>query len=272
MDRSAAAWTWAVMAVVVAGRAAAGDYLGDMAWPRAAESLPDRVVIIPFAAGAKQHGPHLPMNTDQQVMDYLLEAAVAERDVIVSPPILHGWFPAFRSYPGTEIADPAVFQAYVMAVARSLINSGARRLVFLNTGIGRATGLPLSVVARDIKADHGVPTLVLSWDDLESAAAEPLYDQLRGGHADEGETSIMLALRPEQVQMDQAAPDYRDPPRPQIGYAPGRFDRESETGQFGDPTLATRAKGEALLDLMRTNLLLALDQFDAATRVENSTP
>ena len=156
----------AVSAVALPRPAPAGHYLGDLTWAEAAELLPGRLVVIPFAAGAKQHGLHLPMKTDQTVMDYLLKVAVAERDVIVAPPILHGWFPAFRSYPGTEIADPAVFQDYVRAVARSLINSGADRLVFLNTGINRATGLPLSVVARDLRTDHGVATLVLSWDDL----------------------------------------------------------------------------------------------------------
>lgn len=238
-----------------------GAFLGDLTWQQAELELPAKVVILPFAAGAKEHGPHLPLRTDQLVMDRLLEAAVRERDVIVAPPILHGWFPAFRDYPGTEVADAAVFQNYVSAVAESLVRHGAQRLVFLNTGITKASGLPLSIVARDIRANHDVATLVVSWDDLEGAESESVYEQLRGGHADEGETSIVLHLRPDLVRMDLAQADYRKSPRAQIGYVPGKFDRNSESGVYGDPTLADPDKGEVLMTSMIENFLLALDQF-----------
>ena len=143
--------------------AQAGAWLGDLTWEEAAQRLPSTLVIIPFAAGAKEHGPHLPMNTDAVVMHYLVEAAVSERDVVVAPPILHGWFPAFRGYPGTEVADGSVFAAYVRAVADSLVAHGARRIVFLNTGISKATGLPLMMVfsklsfwLREIGVDRSV--------------------------------------------------------------------------------------------------------------------
>jgi creatinine amidohydrolase len=227
-----------------------GTRLGDLTWQQAQIQLPLKLVIVPFAAGAKEHGPHLPMRTDQLVMERLIEVAVKERDVIVAPPILHGWFPAFRDYPGTEVADSTVFQNYVLAVAESLVRHGVQRLVFLNTGIARATGLPLSIVARDIRANHDVRTLVVSWDDLES-----------GGHADEGETSIVLHLRPDLVRMDLARADYRQAPVEQIGYAPGKFDRAAELGVYGDPTLANSKKGEVLMNIMAENFLLALDQF-----------
>ena len=120
---------------------------------------------------------------------------------------------------------------------------------------------PLSIVARDIRASHDVRTLVISWDDLESDDSEAYYQQDRGGHADEGETSIIRYLRPDLVAMDKAAIDYRTEPRRQLGYAPGKFDRESESGLYGDPTLATAEKGKALLAIMRQNFLTALDQF-----------
>ncbi len=238
-----------------------GHYLGHLTWTEAHEALTtSSLVIIPFAAGAKEHGPHLPMNTDQAVMEYLLDVVVRERNVIVAPPILHGWFPAFRDYPGTEVSAD-VFQNYVREVAQSLVRHGAQRILLLNLGITRATGLPLTIVARDIRADHNVPTLVVSWGDLDTD--EVTLDQERGGHADESETSISLVLQPDLVQMDKATTEYRTSPREQIGYAPGKFDRATEPGHFGDPTLATEAKGRAVLEMMEKNLLLAIDQFAA---------
>ena len=87
-----------------------GVHLGDLSWPQAERRYRETpIVIIPFGAGAKEHGAHMPMNADRVVMDHLVNAAIGSRDVIVAPPILHGWFPAFREFPGTEVADPTVF-------------------------------------------------------------------------------------------------------------------------------------------------------------------
>lgn len=240
----------------------AGHYLGDLTWTEAERAFNETpIVVIPFGAGAKEHGPHLPMKTDELVLTHLTNAAVEHRHVLVAPPILHGWFPAFRDYPGTEIADALIFQSYVAEVAQSLIRHGARSLVFLNTSISRATGLPLSIVARDIRANHDVPTLIVSWDDLETEEAATFYEQKRGGHADEMETSIVLFLRPDLVKMDRAERNYRGESTEQIGYAPGKFSRADESGVYGDPTLADSDKGRRMLEHMTANWLLALDQF-----------
>ncbi len=247
----------------------AGAFLGEMTWPEAERRMAEApAVILPFGAGAKEHGPHLPMNADAVVMDWLCRLAVDSVPVVVAPPILHGWFPAFRDHPGTEVAGPAIFQAFVEEVALSLVKGGARRLVFLNTGIARATGLPLSVVAREIRVRTGVPTLVVSWDDLETSEVESFQEQSWGGHADELETSIHLVLQPGLVQMEMARPGERTPGGdPGPGYRPGLFSRDpgdpayAPSGLSGDPTLATPEKGERLLAIMGREWLRALRTF-----------
>jgi creatinine amidohydrolase len=249
-----------------------GGFLGELTWPEAVERIPAApLVIIPFGAGAKEHGPHLPMNADRVVMDYLLRQAVDSLPVLVAPPVLHGWFPAFREFPGTEVADPAVFQAYLSAVAESLVRQGARRLVFLNTGVSRATGLPIAIVAREIRVRTGTPTLVVSWDDLESDEVATLTEQSSGGHADEIETSIHLVLQPSLVRQDAIPGAAPTTPRPDIpGYRPGVFSRRqddpafSALGYSGDPSLASREKGERVLAIMTREWLRALRRFTAA--------
>ena len=247
----------------------AGVRLADLSWPEAEARFRDTpIVILPFAAGAKEHGPHLPMNADRVVMEHLVDAALESRDVLVAPPILHGWFPAFRGFPGTEVSDPAVFQAYVFEVALSLTRAGAQRLVFLNTGISRATGLPISVAAREIRVQTGVPTLVISWGDLETEESEQIAEQQEGGHGGEIETSINLHLQPGRVDMDRAVTDYGEQPEQDYaGYKPGVFSRDpadpnySDTGIYGDPTLATPEKGQKALAIMTAEWLKALDGF-----------
>ncbi len=250
-----------------------GAYLGDLTWRDAEKRLQEApLVIIPFAAGAKEHGPHLPMNADQKVMEYLCLQAVSSQPVLVAPPILHGWFPAFRDFPGTEVADAEIFWRYVFEVARSLIKQGAKRIVFLNTGITKATGLPISIAAREIRVQTGTPTLVLSWDDLETPEIDALQEQNAGGHADEIETSINLYLQPELVHMDRAVVDYGDDSKKDYpGYQPGLFSRNeqdpaySTTGLFGDPTLATAEKGKKALDILTRQWLKSLAGFSKAS-------
>lgn len=246
-----------------------GAYLGDLSWPEAERRfLTTPVIIVPFGAGAKEHGPHLPMNADRVVMDYLLQAAVEATDVIVAPPILHGWFPAFRDFPGTEVADPSVFQSYIQQVGLSLANKGAQRIVFLNTGISTATGLPISIAAREIRVETGVPTLVVSWDDLETDDIAALQEQEAGGHGDEIETSINLFLQAELVDMDLAVQDYGDRTEKDYGgYQPGRLTRDvtdpayTASGIFGDATLATPEKGKLALEALTREWIKALEGF-----------
>lgn len=246
-----------------------GAYLGDLTWPEAERRLRETpLVIVPFGAGAKEHGPHLPMNADRKVMEYLCWQAVDSLAVLVAPPILHGWFPAFRDFPGTELGDADLFSRYVFEVAHSLVEHGARRIVFLNTGIMRATGLPIAIAAREIRVETGTPTLVVSWDDLETPEIDALAEQSAGGHADEIETSINLFLQPELVSTDLPPADYGDTYRKDYpGYKPGLFSRDpddpaySETGYFGDPSLASAEKGEAALAAMTRQWLKALRGF-----------
>lgn len=249
-----------------------GAFLGDLTWPEAETRLTQApIVVLPIGAGAKEHGPHLPMNADAVVLEYLCRIAVDSLPVVVAPPILHGWFPAFRAFPGTEVADPAAFEAYVMEVARSLVRHGARRLVFLNTGVRLATGLPLGVVAREIRVQTGTPTLLVSWDDLEPPEMDNLAEQEYGGHADEVETSIHLVLQPGKVHMDRAVPGLRpEGPPPGPGYRPGFLARDPQdpdyapSGVSGDPTLATEEKGRQALALLSREWLAALRSFALA--------
>lgn len=249
-----------------------GAYMSDLTWPEAEarfKSAP--IVIVPFGAGAKEHGPHLPLSADKITLDHLLKVAVDSTNVLVAPTILAGWFPAFREFPGTDISDPDVFWKYAYEVGASLVRHGAKRVVYLNTGIRNSTGLPLAIAARELHTNTGVPVLLISWNDLETAETAMLEQQKAGGHADEIETSIILALRPDLVHMDRAVTDYHgllEPGGP--GYLPGGYSRDpkspeySTTGVSGDAKLATVEKGRKALAIMDRQLLLALRSFSTA--------
>ena len=77
-------------------------YLEDISWTSARELLsPDDVIVIPLGAGAKEHGPHLPLSTDFIQAEGLAKLVALQRKVIITPVVNYGFYPFFLKYPGS---------------------------------------------------------------------------------------------------------------------------------------------------------------------------
>jgi creatinine amidohydrolase len=234
----------------------AGVFLGELTWAEAGERFASgAVALIPVGAAAKEHGLHLPLDTDARVVRALAARAAARLPVVVAPVVGFGYYPAFAAYPGSQHLRAETFAALVAELAGNFADHGLRKIAILNNGV--STEKPIADAASRIERTHGAALLVLNTRVL-GRGADRLLQQESGGHADERETSVMLALAPEAVRMERARPAYRvagtpmpfspDPASP--GYNP--------TGATGDPTLATAAKGEAILAEMEREIVAAL--------------
>lgn len=231
----------------------AGAFLADLTWAEAGERIAGgAVVVVPVGAAAKEHGLHLPLDTDWRVAGALARRLIERLPVVVAPTVGFGFYPAFAAYPGSQHLRSETFQAMVSDLLGNLVDHGARKIAVLNNGV--STEPPLADVARRLLAERGV-VLHLAHTRLLGRGADRLLEQASGGHADERETSVMLALAPEAVRMARARPAHRpenaplpfspDPSAP--GYNP--------TGATGDPTRASAAKGEAILAEMMRDLV-----------------
>jgi hypothetical protein len=79
-----------------------GILLEDLTWVEAEKILtPDTVVVIPLGAESKEHGPHLKLNNDWLMAEYLKRAILLRADVVVAPTLNYGYYPAFLDYPGS---------------------------------------------------------------------------------------------------------------------------------------------------------------------------
>jgi creatinine amidohydrolase len=145
-----------------------------------------------------------------------------------------GYYPAFTPFAGSQHLGAGTFKAVVRELLDGFVTQGARRFALLNTGV--STEQPLDEVAG-ARAD----TLVLHMR-LTGRAAEALVEHKDGGHADERETSVVLALDPRSVRMERLAPA-------------GPFEQSAATG---DPTRATSFKRERLLAARIEDMILAL--------------
>lgn len=239
-----------------------GVWLEDMTWPEAeAWFKRGAVVVLPIGAASKEHGHHLPLCTD-----YLLARAFAQRvaeelPVVIAPVLSLGYYPAFRHYPGSQHLSPETFAAVLRDVLGGFIAQGVRNLSIINTGI--STEPVVNVQLREIYEETGVRVSAAHISRL-GRAANGIFEQDLGGHGDEHETSLIMAIAPERVREGAATEDYgnaRAAPRT-VFYVPTVFGEKepdgpdySATGVRGDPTLATPEKGRQALDAIVDDLV-----------------
>lgn len=242
-----------------------GVWLERLTWPEAQAKIEAGwPFVIPIGAISKEHGHHLPLNTDFIYAQALAEGVAAQLPVVIAPILSFGYYPAFVNYPGSLHYSAATFQALLGETFAKLAKDGVKRLAVINTGV--STEPCLRIAVRDFYAQSGIRVLTADIRDL-GRKSRSILQQRAGGHADESETSVMLAIAPETVKLDRAVPDYGNPPEApgSVFYTPTVFSGDpasgpdySRRGARGDPTLATAEKGRAILTEMVGDLLAGL--------------
>jgi creatinine amidohydrolase len=239
-----------------------GYLLEDQTWPEAEKLLNrDSVIVIPIGAASKEHGPHLRLGNDFRMAEYLRRRVVEEASVILLPTVGYHYYPAFAEYPGSTSLRLETARDLVIDIVRSLARFGPRRFYALNTGV--STVRALAPAAETLLAEG----ILLRYTDLDATMGPVVKDVSRqegGTHADEIETSMMLYIAPESVDMAAAVKDYRPSKGMGLTRDPRGAGTYSPTGTWGDPTLATREKGERLVEALVTALLRELDELRRA--------
>jgi creatinine amidohydrolase len=210
--------------------------------------------ILPVGAGAKEHGFHLPMGTDRIQAEALAARLSGQIDALVWPTLSYGYYPAFSEYAGSCSLSVATFEALIEDITTALLGYGCKSVFVLDTGLST-----ISPIERALARIASEKTCHLRIHDgaKYKTTADRIAQQKFGSHADELETSLMLALAPDAVDMTlaEASPvagrDASGPLTPFDSSSPNY----SASGSFGDPAYATRAKGELLLAAMTDDLV-----------------
>lgn len=230
-----------------------GLLLETLTWAEAETCLTaDTIVVIPLGAACKEHGLHLPLNNDWLLAEYLKQRVLNELEhVVVAPTIGYHFYPAFIEYPGSISLRLETARDLIVDTCTSLSRFGPHRFYVLNTGV--STLRPLEAASEQLAAEQ----IILRYTELERllAPVKHLEEQPGGGHADEVETSMMLYIAPDVVTMAKAVNEFRD--------GPGRLTRDknsqegvlSESGVWGDATLATVEKGRVFTETLVSGIL-----------------
>jgi creatinine amidohydrolase len=255
-----------------------GQRLDPLTWNAAEELLTQQsVVVIPIAGASLEHGLHLPLDTDAVIADELANRLVRSRAIVVAPVVTYTHAPALAGYPGSSGVTLATARDTVADVARSFARSGPRRYYALSTSLSGAAALR---AAAEVLRTEGILLRYAQYDQLLDRASRGLRDQNVVGHADDVETSMMLAAKPASVTMANAVRDFAP------ANALGTLARQQATnailspsGTWGDPTKATAAKGQAILEALTGAIAQEIDALQqteppaasAATAVSSQT-
>ncbi len=238
-----------------------GILLEDLTWIEAEKILtPDTVVVIPLGAESKEHGPHLKLKNDFLMAEYLKQRVLEQSNVVIAPTINYSFYPAFLEYPGSTSLRLETARDLIVDICRSVARYGPRRFYVLNTGISTLRALK---PAADLLAADGI---LLRYTDLK--ITEPVEKTIRqeegGTHADEIETSMMLYMAPASVNMKKAVKDYHPNKPGPLTRDPNGNGTYSPTGSWGDPMLATRAKGEKVTKALVAGILKEIEELRAS--------
>jgi creatinine amidohydrolase len=229
-------------------------YLENLTWVEAEKAFKNyEVVLLALGASTKEHGPHLPLKTDYLMAEYFKGRVAEEVPLIVLPTLQYGHYPAFLEYPGSISLEAETFEHVVIDICRSMNGYGLRKFYVLNTGI--STLRPLQAAAEEL-SKQGIILRYLNLLDADKNLPAGLLKEEGGTHAEEEETSLMLYIAPETVDISRAVKDFDPRPgRKGLTRNPDGQGSYSPTGIWGDPTLATREKGEIIVETIAKEIV-----------------
>jgi len=230
------------------------------------------IVIIPVGS-TEQHGAHLPLGTDAMIGFEIAKKASEkikdEVNVVIAPAVTIGLSIEHIDFPGTiTTRDAATLTNFLKDICKSLTHHGVRKIILLNAHGGNR-GLLMNV-AVEVRKETGAFVVIAEWFRFAREEVEKITSTL-DIHGGECETSLMLFLFPNLVQMDKARKEFPDElsVKEYITFGKKASKTEfswltadlSKSGIIGDPTQATADKGKKLFEIIVEKLCCLLKEL-----------
>ena len=252
---------------------------------------PARTIAVLPVAATEQHGPHLPLSVDTVLADGIVAASLPhlspELSVLFLPTQAVGLSPEHARFPGTLTLKAETVLRLWTEIGESVAAAGVRKLLLFNSHGGQVSVMDL--VARDLRARLNLLVYSCSWfnlplHDAQGQDLNALFsaeEHRFGIHGGEIETSMMLSLAPQRVQIEQAR-DFASTAQARAQQYPilgnGRSAKLGwqtqdyhPAGAVGHAAAATAAKGDALVQAAGralAQLLAELDRLPLSTLVD----
>ena len=255
-------------------------FLGEMTNPEVEAFLTDHDAVIVPVGSTEQHGPHGPLLTDVLVPQEVARRVAPRVGAVVAPSINYALSYPHAGFVGVVHIRIQTFMALIEDVAVSLATAGFRRIVFLNGHYDNTYAIAYACAAARERLPEGTVTFPLNyWDGMSADEAAEFFGPETGLHANRGETSAVLAINPDLVDMERANAEM--PPFPEVTNAapvhtafffsaPGSVHRATHSGTWGDARESTAEFGERYLSVVTEATVRMLE--DVARTFEAMPP
>lgn len=210
-----------------------------LSWPEVEEYLKERGEVFLPAGSVEEHGYHLPLSTDKDIACAVCSKLSRLTGILVAPPVWYGYSRSTRAYRGTVMLGRAELKHCTRSLLEGFRESGFSTVYLVSGHFSRDH---ISGLAEACEEAEGIEAKLLDFSQLDFSdilESEPM-------HACEAETSLMLYLCQEQVDMERAVDE-------EISFEGDRL-RKTKSGVFGSPTLATGEKGRRLFERIISEL------------------
>ncbi|MGC9210520.1 MAG: creatininase family protein [Acidilobus sp.] len=228
----------------------------------------ERVIAVLPVGSVERHGDHLPIGTDA-IEALWVASRVAERlKAHLFPPIWYGVSPGLSRFPGTINVDPEAFISYLYSVLREIARNGYRLIVIINGHGGNTSSI--RVAMKRAAYDQGVTIVLFDW--WRDAGTKVLKELFRSpGHAGEDETSAMLYIDGEHVDMSSAGAH-------EPGWLPRYYVESPAVDEalypravLGDARSASAEKGKAWLEAVVSDIVEMVEDLITRLGLRRST-
>lgn len=236
--------------------------LKQMTWKEAEVRMKEaRAVIVPLGS-TEQHGYHMTIDTDNIVAGYVAELLAEATNCVVMPVLNYGQVWSARGFPATVSLSERTYISVIRDIVESL-EKQCKNIILFSGHWGNVA--PCKQAVRELLDEYGFRNVYcLSYMDLKKNGENIMETALWNGsgfHAAEIETSILLHIRPDSVNMEEAVCEYPLVP-PDVDIRPIPWVTFAKSGIFGDASRATAEKGRLFLDnWMRQMCTLVTDNI-----------
>ncbi|MCX8016225.1 MAG: creatininase family protein [Patescibacteria group bacterium] len=229
------------------------------------------VVLFPMGA-IEQHGPHLPLGTDSYIAENIAKKIEqkAPDKIVLLPTLFYG---VSGSYAGSLDVDNRIFEELTLGISKSVLNNGFRKIFFLNGHGGNQSYLEDVIASLNIEYPYAATIPLYLSGKRGVQALKKVNFKYWVRHADEIETSLMMAINEKLVQKEKVidetgllkTKDYKPLDEGTLKlFLPWEY--ESVSGVYGEPSKASKEIGEFLLDEAAEEILDIINQFEKITQ------
>jgi creatinine amidohydrolase/Fe(II)-dependent formamide hydrolase-like protein len=235
-------------------------------WKQLEQFPKDKVFLMLPVSSLEQHGPHLPVGTDDLILEYILSGLIDNEkvypDILLLPAIHYGMSPEHMGYTGTFTMSAQTLCAIIEDIIQCMKVHGWKNLILINSHGGN-TSL-LHAMSQTWKYKYDIDTFHIDFwgakffNNASELIDTPVSLEVHGG---EIETSILMNILSQTVN----TAELKNMKDCNVGLSSirGSWKAEelSESGAIGGSTYGTSVKGKALIDYMFQNVIQKINSI-----------